>query len=209
MLEIKNLTKKYGNLTVYENFSLTVGDGEVLALMGDSGSGKTTLLNILAGLTGYEGVIEGLPEKVGYVFQHDRLVPHFTVLENLTLVGDKEKAEKYLAAAGLEEFKNEYPARLSAGMSRRVAILRAFLYGAPLLLLDEPFRNLDLSLKLRLMEFFKSLNAEEKRTVIFVTHDPGEAEFIADRAVVVKRGGEVLFDGRGFTAKDIEKIFIG
>lgn len=208
MIELKNITKKYGDLTVYENFSLAIEEGKTLAVLGDSGSGKTTLLNIIAGLTDYSGEITGLPEKKGYVFQTDRLVPHMTVLENLKLVADEDRAKSYLESAGLSEFAGEYPSRLSAGMSRRVAILRAFLYGAPLLLMDEPLRNLDLSLKYRLMEFFKTLKARENSTVIFVTHDIAEAAALADRAVVIKRGGEVVFDKSEFTAKELEKLFI-
>ena len=85
MIEIKSLSKKYGNLPVFENFNLSLTDGTVTALMGDSGSGKTTLLNVLAGLTSYSGEIVGLPEKKGYVFQSDRLIPHMTVKQNLIL----------------------------------------------------------------------------------------------------------------------------
>lgn len=194
MIEIKNLKKNFGSLTVYDGFSLTLNDGETTAVMGDSGSGKTTLLNILAGLTNYDGEINGLPEKKGYIFQTDRLIPHMTVRKNLELVATPQKVEEYIAKVGLLDFIDEYPKRLSAGMSRRIAVLRAFLYDAPLLLMDEPFRNLDLSLKYKIMDFFKSINETEKRTAVFVTHDIEEASYVADRVVVIRRGGEILFD---------------
>ena len=210
MIEIKSLSKKYGNLPVFENFNLSLTDGTVTALMGDSGSGKTTLLNVLAGLTSYSGEIFGLPEKKGYVFQSDRLIPHMTVKQNLMLVSDEQKVNEFLEKANLYEFRNEYPSRLSAGMSRRVAILRAFLFGAPLLLMDEPFTNLDLSLKYKLMNFFCQLNAEERKTTLFVTHDVDEAVNMADRVVVIKRGGEIVYDvvkGEN-TEKELKELFL-
>ncbi len=105
MLEIRHLKKYYGSLPVYEDFSLTVGEGETLAVLGNSGAGKTTLLNIVAGLLPFDGgEIAGLPERIGYIFQSDRLVPHFTVEQNLCLVAEKERVFKALGKAGLEEF---------------------------------------------------------------------------------------------------------
>lgn len=212
MLEIRHLKKYYGSLPVYEDFSLTVGEGETLAVLGNSGAGKTTLLNIVAGLLPFDGgEIAGLPERVGYIFQSDRLVPHFTVEQNLCLVAEKERVFKALGKAGLKEFAGYYPARLSAGMSRRVAILRAFLYDAPLILMDEPFRNLDLALKVRLMDFYASLARERKNSAIFVTHDVAEAACLADRAVIIG-GGKVLLDisvtDRKEAAEKLEAYFL-
>lgn len=211
MIEIKNLKKNFGSLIVYDGFSLTLNDGEITAVMGDSGSGKTTLLNILAGLTHYDGEINGLPEKKGYIFQTDRLIPHMTVRKNLELVATPQKVEEYIAKVGLSDFIDEYPKRLSAGMSRRIAVLRAFLYDAPLLLMDEPFRNLDLSLKYKIMDFFKSINEAEKRTAVFVTHDIEEAVYLADRVVVIRRGGEILFDektDKNQTENKLKRLFL-
>ena len=188
MLILEKIGKKYGELTVFEDFSLSVEEGETLAILGDSGAGKTTLLNLIAGLTDFEGTIRNLPERTGYIFQEDRLVPHFTVLENLKLVATEESATSALRKAGLADFAKEYPARLSAGMKRRVAILRAFLYDAPLLLMDEPFRNLDLTLKYTLMDFFRQLRLERDVTALFVTHDVEEAVCLAQRAIVLEKG---------------------
>ncbi len=193
MLEIRHLKKYYGDLCVYEDFSLSAEDGKTLAVLGASGAGKTTLLNIAAGLLPFDGgEIFGRPERVSYVFQSDRLVRHMTVLENLRLVADEARAKEYLVRAKLSEFADQYPARLSAGMSRRVAILRAFLYDAPLVLMDEPFRNLDLTLKYELMNFYKKLQETEKRTGIFVTHDVKEAAYLADRVLVLEKGAAAL-----------------
>lgn len=193
MLTFKNIEKRYGDLVVFSDFSLSVGENETLAVLGDSGAGKTTLLNIAAGLTEYKGEIENLPDKVGYVFQNDRLVMHLSVLENLKLVASESAARAALERAGLKDFMNEYPARLSAGMSRRVAMLRAFLYDAPLLLMDEPFRNLDLTLKYKLMDFYAGMQAERPKTALFVTHEIDEAVYLSSRAVIIE-GGLVALD---------------
>lgn len=194
MLEIVHLKKSYGSLEVYGDFSLTLKEGETLAVMGNSGAGKSTLLHIVAGLLEADGgEIRGLPERVSYVFQDDRLVPHFTVLENLSLVADIARAEAALEEAGLIAFAKQYPSRLSAGMSRRVAILRAFLYDAPLILMDEPFRNLDLALKYRLMDFYAELKAKSPKSALFVTHDIKEAAYLADRTAVIE-GGKIVFE---------------
>ncbi len=209
MLEIKNLKKYYGDLRVYEDFSLCIADGETLAVLGASGAGKTTLLNIVAGILPYDGgELIGVPEKVSYIFQTDRLIKHMTVLENLTLVSGEERAKEYLAWAGLADFAGEYPSRLSAGMSRRVAILRAFLYDAPLVLMDEPFRNLDLTLKYELMEFYKSLSVN--KTALFVTHDVTEAAYLADRVIVLEKGqivSDIAVKDRAATEETLKNYF--
>lgn len=209
MFEIKNLKKYYGDLRVYEDFSFSVADGETLAVLGASGAGKTTLLNIVAGILPYDGgELIGVPEKVSYIFQTDRLIKHMTVLENLTLVSDEERAKEYLARAGLADFAGEYPSRLSAGMSRRVAILRAFLYDAPLVLMDEPFRNLDLTLKYELMEFYKSLSVN--KTALFVTHDVTEAAYLADRVIVLEKGqivSDIAVKDRAATEEALKNYF--
>lgn len=211
MLKISNFTKRYGALTVFENFNLEIADGTTLALLGDSGVGKTTLLTAVAKLTDYEGEILPATGRVSYVFQTDRLVPHMTVLENLTLVAPQNRAKEYLERAGLTEFSAMYPRRLSAGMARRVAVLRAFLFDAPLMLMDEPFRNLDLSLRYKLMDFYKQLAADNPRTTVFVTHDVKEAAYLADRAVVIGRGG-IIADIKNtdpeLTEKKLIKLFI-
>lgn len=209
MLEIRNLKKYYGDLCVYEDFSLSVADGATLAVLGASGAGKTTLLNIVAGILPFDGgELVNVPEKVSYIFQSDRLIKHMTVLENLTLVADEKRAKDYLLRAKLADFAGEYPLHLSAGMSRRVAILRAFLYDAPLVLMDEPFRNLDLALKYELMEFYKSLS--ENKTALFVTHDVTEAAYLADRVIVLEKGRiamDLAVKNRANTEETLKQYF--
>ena len=201
MIEIKNLTKKYGATEVYSNFNLALEKGKITCILGESGSGKTTLLNCIAGLTEYCGEIPAV--KCSYVFQSPRLVPNLTVKQNLTLVcADEEKVLTMLERVRLQDKKNAYPKTLSGGQAQRVAIARAFLYESEILLLDEPFSSLDLKLKNEMHGLFLQIWRQDKRTVLFVTHDADEAVSIADRLVVLK-GGNAVFDAEPqFSASD-------
>ena len=125
MLSLKNITKKYGEKTVFESFNLDIEENKITVILGESGSGKTTLLNMIAGLTDFNGEIAGT-EKVSMVFQRDRLVPHLTVKENILLINETADVSALLESVGLFGAENLYPKDLSAGMARRVAIIRAF-----------------------------------------------------------------------------------
>lgn len=203
MISLKNVTKRYGEKTVFENLNLDIEENKITAVLGESGSGKTTLLNMLASLTDFEGEISGV-KKVSMVFQLDRLVPHLTVKENVLLVNENADVPALLESVNLSGAENLYPKSLSAGMARRVAIIRAFSHPAPLLTMDEPLVNLDLSLKFSIMEQIKNLQAETGKTVLFVTHDVKEAAFLADRTIVIK-GGRIIYDKNG-RGKDTEKV---
>ena len=190
-MKLTNIVKRYPGCTVFENFSLDIAEGQVTCLLGPSGAGKTTLLNILAGLTPCEG---GVP-KVGcsYIFQQPRLVPNLTVRGNLRLVCRDESAiAAMLNRVGLADRASAYPKTLSGGQARRVAIARAFLYPAPVVLMDEPFTSLDLALKLDMMNAFAAAREGDGRTAVFVTHDVDEAIYLADRIVVLAAGRVVL-----------------
>lgn len=183
------VSKSYGAKTVFENFMLDIKDGEILCVLGKSGSGKTTLLNILAGLTEFSGQKEGVPQRVGYIFQEPRLLPNLTVAENLAYIGATESAiEEILRKTELIALKDKRPKALSGGEKQRVSIARAFLTDAPLLLLDEPFSSLDTALKIRLSRAFAELWKEKKNTAVFVTHDIEEAWMLAHRIVVIEDG---------------------
>ena len=183
------VSKSYGAKTVFENFMLDIKDGEILCVLGKSGSGKTTLLNILAGLTEISGQTEGVPQRVGYIFQEPRLLPNLTVAENLAYIGATESAiEEILRKTELIALKDKRPKALSGGEKQRVSIARAFLTDAPLLLLDEPFSSLDTALKIRLSRAFAELWQEKKTTAVFVTHDIEEAWMLAHRIVVIEDG---------------------
>lgn len=195
MITLRNLTKRYGDLTVYDNFSLDLAEGEITCVLGPSGCGKTTLLNILAGVTSYEGDVS-YKGDCSYIFQSPRLVPNLTVEGNLRLIcRDEEKIKDMLSRVGLADKARDYPSELSGGQAQRVAVARAFLREAGLMLMDEPFSSLDTALKIRLTEVFFSLWETYRPTVLFVTHDAEEACMMSDRAVIL-RGGKVTADIR-------------
>lgn len=188
MITIKNLTKKYGEKTVYDNFNLEIKKGKITVILGESGSGKTTLLNILAGLTDYEGIVGGMSLPAAMVFQRDRLVKNLTVEDNIKLVNAAADVKAELQKIGLAGCEKLYPKQLSAGMARRVAILRAFAFDSDVVLMDEPFVNLDVALKFYLVDEIKRLCREKNKTAVVVTHDIKEAVTIADEIIVLSRG---------------------
>lgn len=191
MILLKGITKRYGALTVYENFDFSIEDGTVTCILGESGSGKTTLLNILAGLTPFEGSVSP-QSRCSYVFQQPRLVPSLTVAGNLRLVcKDAGRVSRMLEEVGLEDRAGEYPCNLSGGQAQRVSLARAFLHPAGLILLDEPFSSLDLATKLKVADLFLRLREREGRTAVFVTHDVDEALMLSHRIVVLKGGKAV------------------
>ena len=194
MIEIKSFTKKYDDLTVYENFSIEIEEGKITAILGASGVGKTTLLNALAGLTDYEGEITGEIAPVSFVFQDDRLLPFATVQKNLEFALGKGDYSQELRSVGLEGCEGKLPGQLSGGMARRVALLRAFLRKSKLLLMDEPFGSLDIGVKYRLMNLFLRLWESDKRTTLLVTHNVDEAMYLSHRVVVIGDKGSILLD---------------
>jgi NitT/TauT family transport system ATP-binding protein len=195
-IKISDLNKEYEGLRVLNNFNIEFEEEKITALLGPSGSGKTTLLNIISGLEQYDsGDIVGLErKKFSYIFQEDRLLPWFSVEENIKFVlkGDNTEEEtdnitdKYLRIVDLEEYRYYLPKQLSGGMKQRVSIARAFAYPSDILLMDEPFKGLDMELKTNLMKSFISLWNEDKRTVIFITHDMDEAMLLADYVFILE-----------------------
>jgi NitT/TauT family transport system ATP-binding protein len=174
------------------DFNLTLNSGEFVCLVGPSGCGKTTLLNIVAELdTDYDGEITVAHRheypKIGYVFQNPRLLPWRTVRENLELVlNDTETTaaiDALLEIMQLTQAQHSYPERLSLGMSRRVAIIRAFIINPELLLMDEPFVSLDAPTARQVRELLIKLWQQRPHTVLFVTHDLREAIALADRII--------------------------
>jgi NitT/TauT family transport system ATP-binding protein len=184
-------------VTAVKDLRFAVRSGEFVCLLGPSGCGKTTSLNIIAGLDrDFEGAI-ALPSAagrsrpvIGYVFQTPRLLPWRTVEENIALVLDAAQArsgivDELLQATGLAEFRHAYPERLSVGMTRRVALARAFAVAPDLLLMDEPFVSLDEPTADRLRGLLLEIWQTRPTTVLFVTHDTREAARLADRVIVL------------------------
>ncbi len=184
--------EKAGSHLAIADFRLSLSSDEFVCLAGPSGCGKTTLLNIIADLDrDYEGHIrfgkmQNHP-KIGYIFQSPRLLPWRTVRENIALAIDDaasaENIDALLEVMQLTQFQHVYPERLSLGMSRRVAIIRAFAINPDVLLLDEPFVSLDAATARQVRRLLISLWQQRPHTVAFVTHDLREAIALADRIV--------------------------
>lgn len=207
MLELKNISKKFGKKEILSNFSLTIPEKQILAIVGPSGGGKTTLLRMLAGLETidsgeifYNG--ESLPldelEKrnlLGFVFQDFQLFPHLSVMENLILspiktmgmseTDAKKKAVDLLTRLGLEAHADAYPYSLSGGQKQRVALARAMMIDPEVIGYDEPTSALDPELRLEVEKLILQ-NRELGMTQIVVTHDLQFAENIADQILKVK-----------------------
>lgn len=182
-------------VTALRNLRARVAPSEFCVITGPSGCGKTTLLNIIAGLDpDFAGSLRfepphGSAPRIGYVFQSPRLLPWRTVRENIALVlprnADRAELEALLAAIGLAEAADAYPARLSGGMARRAALARAFAIAPDLLLMDEPFLSLDAAAADRLRRLLLRLVSLRPATVLCVTHDLAEAVKLADRILVL------------------------
>ncbi|HHU36629.1 MAG TPA: ATP-binding cassette domain-containing protein [Treponema sp.] len=183
-MTIDSITVHYENRSVFENFSISVTDGSVTAILGPSGCGKTTLLFAIA-----NALQKNI--KVSFVFQEPRLIPWCTLQKNLELTMSGSTSEKrdrsreYLDKVHLGSSARKLPTEISGGERQRVSIARAFSCRAPVLLMDEPFQSQDTGLKDRLMETFLQLQEIEKRTVIAVTHDVHEAKTIANHIKIL------------------------
>jgi ABC-type nitrate/sulfonate/bicarbonate transport system ATPase subunit len=187
MISIKNLSKKYGDNVVLNNFDLDINKGEVTCILGESGSGKTTLLNAIASLTKYDGYIDKV--KCSYVFQKPNLFDNLTVEKNLRLVNNDDTViAEILQKLKISDKINAYPRHLSGGQAQRVSLARGLIFESDVLLLDEPFASLDLKTKIAILNDVKMLFKERNMTVICVTHDIDEAVYIADRIIVLKNG---------------------
>lgn len=219
MIEAKNVTKRFGDLTVFENLSVNVSKGEVLVIIGPSGSGKSTFLRCLNHLeTINEGkviiedeelkendkaLIRRITTKMGMVFQNFNLFPHMTAIQNvmeapITVKKEdrkvvEERAKKLLVKVGLGDKMDYYPSKLSGGQKQRVAIARALAMQPDIMLFDEPTSALDPELVGEVLNVMKEL-ASEGMTMVVVTHEMGFAKDVADR-VIFMDGGKIVEEG--------------
>ncbi|WP_455556025.1 sulfate/molybdate ABC transporter ATP-binding protein [Comamonas sp.] len=211
-IEIRNVSKQFGDFQALRDVSLDIKSGELIALLGPSGCGKTTLLRIIAGLeTADVGSIHFSGEdttdvhvrerNVGFVFQHYALFRHMTVFENVAFglrvkprkqrpseAQIKEKVMKLLKLVQLDWVAERFPSQLSGGQRQRIALARALAVEPKVLLLDEPFGALDAKVRKELRRWLRRLHDELHVTSIFVTHDQEEALEVADRVVVINKG---------------------
>jgi osmoprotectant transport system ATP-binding protein len=214
MIRLHQVSKSYGGKTVLEPTDLEVAAGETHVLVGQSGCGKSTLLRIIMGLIPPDGgsvEIEGktlrpenvreLRHRMGYVIQDGGLFPHLTAAQNVTLLArelgwDAGRCEKRLRELSeLVQFPEDglarYPLQLSGGQRQRVGVMRALMLDPPVLLMDEPLGALDPLIRVRLQDDLKAIFERLRKSVVFVTHDMGEAAFFGDRISVLHQG-EVL-----------------
>ncbi len=213
-VEVKNVSKKFGNFVALENVNLKVESGELVALLGPSGSGKTTLLRVIAGLefpdlAGSQVLFYGedvtkIPasqRKAGFAFQHYALFRHLSVFENIAFglrvrpketrppeAKIRERVGELLKLIQLDPFGKRFPAQLSGGQRQRVALARALAVEPKVLLLDEPFGALDAKVRKELRRWLRKLHQEIHITTLFVTHDQEEALEVADRVAILRDG---------------------
>ncbi len=213
-IEVRNISKTFGNYTALKSVSLRIDGGELIALLGPSGSGKTTLLRIIAGLERPDDSDAAVlfddedvtwrevgERQVGFVFQHYALFRHMTVFENVAFglrvrprsrrpskAQIREKVRELLRLVQLESLEHRYPTQLSGGQRQRVALARALAVEPRILLLDEPFGALDAKVRQELRRWLRRLHEEIHVTTVFVTHDQEEALEVADRIVVMNEG---------------------
>jgi lipoprotein ABC transporter, ATP-binding protein len=218
MIDIKNITKSFGNLQVLKDISLHINKGEVVSIVGPSGAGKTTLLQIIGTLDKPDSgtiCLDGIDvnklstrklsdfrnQHIGFVFQFHQLLPEFTALENIMIPAyiagksnseAKQRALELLEFMGLSDRANHKPAELSGGEKQRVAVARALVNKPAVILADEPSGSLDSKNKAELHQLFFDLRDKFGQTFVIVTHDEGLAA-ITDRTIHMK-DGEILGD---------------
>ena len=213
-LSIRNLTKRYGNLTALENFSLEIHSGQFMVLLGPSGCGKTTVLRCIAGLTGITGgeiyigdeLVNKLPPKdrdVAMVFQNYSLYPHMNVYENIAFPLKmrkternqiKERVQNIANLLNISNLLNRKPKEISGGQMQRVALGRALVREPKIFLMDEPLSNLDAKLRTDMRVEIKKLQKKVGITTLYITHDQIEAMSMADNIGIMDAGKLLQLD---------------
>ncbi len=198
----KTFVQNGKEFTAFEDVSLSIEKGEFICLLGPSGCGKSTLLNAVAGFSPVTSGCVKIDEKEVKepsvrnvtIFQNYGLLPWRTVQKNVELGLEPKKlakeerskiADKYIELVGLSNFKKSHPKQLSGGMQQRVSIARALAVDPDIIFMDEPFGALDAITRMKLQDDILSISKQEKKTIIFVTHDIEEAVFLADRIVIM------------------------
>ncbi|MEN8435929.1 ATP-binding cassette domain-containing protein [Clostridium septicum] len=184
---IKNINVNYGDKIIYKDFSINIESDKINCIIGKSGCGKTTLLKNIS----KELIKNGA--EVSFVFQEDRLIPWKTVYENLYLISKsyysknkaRGKVSEVLITIGLEESKNLYPNELSGGMKQKINIARALISKSKFLIMDEPFKSIDIKSKIKIINIIKEKIRKEKLTVIFVSHDKEEIDLLGEKIFIL------------------------
>jgi len=201
-IQVKNLTKSFGDLLVLDDISFEVEDGEFLCIVGPTGCGKTTFLNSVTKLyeiTAGEILLDGQPvdlkkHNISYIFQENSTMPWLTVEQNVSFglgikhVPEKAKREnvnEMLDIVGLTPYRKYYPSQLSSSMLQRVSIARAFATRPELLLMDEPYGQLDIELRFKLEDELIKLWKRTGTTVLFITHNIEESVYLGEKIMVL------------------------
>ena len=211
-LEVKDLVKFYNKIPVIKGLNFSLEKGDIISFLGESGSGKTTFLKCISGLEKINSgsiklngirlndnniFVSPQKRKIGYVFQDYPLFPHLNLIDNITLNLEKKfksKLSSIIKLTNLESLLKRYPHQLSGGEQQRTCLARALVREPDLLLLDEPFSNLDSNIKLTIREEIYRIIKETKTTTILVTHDINDSLNIADKILIFKAGVMQQFD---------------
>lgn len=211
MLKLQNIKKSFDGVTILNDVSLEIDEGEIVSILGPSGSGKTTLLNLILGLTDADGGkilynsedLTNVPmEQRGFniVFQDYALFPHLNAYQNITYglrnrpdISTKEEVEELISLLGLKEHLDKKIEQLSGGQKQRVALARTMVMKPKILLLDEPLSALDGVIKESIKDRIRMIAKEYNLTTIIVTHDPEEALTLSDKVLIVNEGGIAQF----------------
>lgn len=199
ILEVNNLNKTFDNKPIIKNLSFTMKKGDVFSIMGKSGIGKTTLLRMITGLeipdsgeilindtivNSDKDFIEPYKRDIGFVFQNSVLWPHMTMNENILFAVSDEyklKMKEIISISGIEEIMNKYPNEVSEGEGKRVSIARAICSGAKILIMDEPFANLDDEIKDQLINMIKDIHSKTGISILMVSHNIEENKKLSDK----------------------------
>lgn len=204
---INNINFKYGSNEIYNNFNIEFQQGKINCIIGESGCGKTTLLNYISEKLYYEN------KRIAYVFQEDNLIPWKNIYVNLKIVAKKyfeksileKEINNALVKVRLEKYKYFYPRELSGGMRQRINFARALIGNPEVILMDEPFKSLDIKSKNNMIELIKNLKNTDI-TIILVTHDINEILMLADVAYYLGgRPVEIIESAIGINIKNIIK----
>ena len=215
-LNIENISKSYGSVNVLKNICLQVQANSTISILGKSGCGKSTLLKIIAGIEQEDAGQIILNEinitakkpnarNIVYLFQEALLFPHLTVFENIAFglrirkeknEVIKTKVQQLLHQLGIEAQANKMPEQISGGQKQRVAFGRALIINPPLLLLDEPFSNLDVETRSSMQNLYKSIAASYNITSLFVTHDLKESLIMGDKIAYMENGNLTVYNNR-------------
>lgn len=209
VLEVIDIRKSYPGLHTLENIFLELKKNQFVSVLGPSGCGKSTLFNIISGLEEPDHgeiiidgkVYNGKTGRVSYMHQKDLLLPWNNILDNVCLplyikgenkTDAHQKAKKHIPDFGLEGFEDNYPSQLSGGMRQRAALLRTYLFAQDIMLLDEPFGNLDAITRRKMQDWLLGLFDKLDASVLFITHDIDEAIFLSDRIYLLSKRPAVV-----------------